>query len=90
LPPSFEMLKARLTARGTDTAEDLKRRLDGAPGEVEKYKYFQYVILNDDINRASAQLGAVIYAERARRARQEVASREALANFARAGQNNKS
>jgi guanylate kinase len=90
LPPSFEMLKARLTARGTDTEEDLKRRLDGAPGEVEKYKYFQYVILNDDINRASAQLGAVIYAERARRARQEVASREALANFARAGQNNKS
>jgi guanylate kinase len=85
LPPSFELLKNRLTARGTDSPADLERRLRGAPAEVEQYKFFQYVILNDDINRASAQLAAVIYAERARRDRQEVNSREALADFARAG-----
>ena len=85
LPPSFELLKNRLTARGTDSPADLERRLRGAPAEVEQYKFFDYVILNDDINRASAQLAAVIYAERARRDRQEVTSREALADFARAG-----
>lgn len=85
LPPSFELLKNRLTARGTDSPADLERRLRGAPAEVEQYRFFQYVILNDDINRASAQLAAVIYAERARRDRQEVNSREALADFARAG-----
>jgi guanylate kinase len=85
LPPSFDLLKNRLTARGTDSPADLERRLQGAPAEVEQYRNFQYVILNDDINRASAQLAAVIYAERARRERQELTSRDALADFAHAG-----
>ena len=85
LPPSFELLRNRLVARATDSAADLERRLQGAPGEVEQYRHFQYVILNDDINRASAQLAAVIYAERARRERQEVTASGALADFARVG-----
>jgi len=41
------------------------------------------VILNDDINRASAQLAAVIYAERARRERQAGRLKDTLADFAR-------
>jgi guanylate kinase len=85
LPPSFEMLRSRLVARGTDAEEDLQRRLRGAPAEVEQYRNFQYVILNDDISRASEQLAAVIYAERARRERQQESSKDALADFARAG-----
>ena len=85
LPPSFELLRNRLVARATDSAADLEKRLQGAPGEVEQYRHFQYVILNDDINRASAQLASVIYAERARRERQEVSARGALADFARVG-----
>lgn len=85
LPPSFELLQNRLVARGTDSPEALKKRLRGAPAEVEQYRNFQYVILNDDINRASAQLAAVIYAERARRERQEITSSPALEDFARAG-----
>src|SRR5437870_5078682 len=82
LPPSFELLRNRLAARGTDSPTDLERRLRGAPLEVEQYRYFQYVILNDDINRASAQLASVIYAERARRERQEIRLKETLADFA--------
>jgi len=82
LPPSFELLCNRLAARGTDSPTDLERRLRGAPLEVEQYRYFQYVILNDDINRASAQLASVIYAERARRERQEIRLKETLADFA--------
>jgi guanylate kinase len=81
LPPSFELLRNRLVARATDSAADLQRRLTGAPGEVAQYRHFDYVILNDDINRASQQLAAVIYAERARRERQEVTLREALEDF---------
>ena len=81
LPPSFELLRERLLARGTDSAADLEKRLRGAPLEVEQYKFFQYVILNDDINRASQQLAAVIYAERARRERQETSLRDALEDF---------
>jgi len=83
LPPSFEVLRQRLIARGTDSPADLERRLRGAPAEVEQYKDFQYVILNDDINRASAQLAAVIYAERARRERQAGRLKDTLADFAR-------
>ena len=81
LPPSFELLRERLLARGTDSAEALEKRMRGAPSEVEQYRHFQYVILNDDINRASQQLGSVIYAERARRERQEVNLRSVLEDF---------
>ncbi len=81
LPPSFELLRQRLVKRGTDSAADLEKRLRGAPAEVEQQKNFQYVILNDDINRASQQLAAVISAERARQQRQEVRLKDTLADF---------
>jgi guanylate kinase len=81
LPPSFELLRNRLVARATDSAADLERRLQGAPAEVAQYKHFDYVILNDDINRASQQLASVIYAERARRERQQVTLRDSLNDF---------
>src|SRR5882724_2282161 len=81
LPPSFELLRQRLVTRGTDSAAELEKRLKGAPAEVRQDKDFQYVILNDDINRASQQLAAVISAERARQERQEVLLKETLADF---------
>ena len=81
VPPSFELLRDRLVARATDSAADLARRLKGAPAEVAQYKLFDYVILNDDINRASQQLAAVIHAERARRERQQIALQDVLENF---------
>jgi guanylate kinase len=81
LPPSFELLRNRLVARATDSAADLERRLKGAPAEVAQYEHFDYVILNDDINRASQQLAAVIHAERARRERQKITLRDALEDF---------
>src|SRR5262245_14526259 len=81
LPPSAELLRDRLVARGTDSAAALETRLRGAASEVEQYRHFEYVILNDDINRASQQLAAVIYAERARRERQELSLRDALEDF---------
>ncbi len=81
LPPSFELLRHRLVARGTDSTESLQRRLRGAPTEVEQHTNFDYVILNDDINRASQHLAAVIYAERARRERQEPRLKATLADF---------
>src|SRR6266704_1353710 len=53
-----------LIARGTDSPEDLQRRLTGAPAEVEQYKEFEYVILNDDVECAANKLAAIITAER--------------------------
>lgn len=81
LPPSFELLRQRLLSRGTDSPADLDRRLRGAPGEVEQHKNFQYLILNDDINRASQQLASVIYAERARLERQEARLKATFTDF---------
>ncbi|HJX91261.1 MAG TPA: guanylate kinase [Pyrinomonadaceae bacterium] len=70
LPPSLETLRERLLARGTDTPESLTLRLRNAPKELSQYSTFDYVILNDDVDRATSQLAAIISAERARRSRQ--------------------
>jgi len=71
LPPSFEVLRQRLQARGTDSLEELDLRMRNAPRELEHYSAFQYVIVNDDADRAAGDLVAIIHAERARLSRQE-------------------
>jgi guanylate kinase len=81
LPPTFEILRVRLEARGSERADDLALRLRNSRGEVEHYREFQYVIINDDADRAAAQLAAIIYAERARVERQEEAAQRVLASF---------
>lgn len=81
LPPSFEILSERLTARGSEKPSDLVLRLGNARQEVEAYRRFDYIIINDDADRAGAQLASVIYAERARRERQEEAARCVLETF---------
>jgi len=84
LPPSFEVLRARLSARMTERQDELELRLANARGEVEQYRHFDYVVLNDEVERAAAQLSGIVLAERARRARQEWVARRVLATFAAA------
>ena len=81
LPPSYEVLKQRLIARGTDTPEELEVRLRNAPDELRQFSCFDYVIINDDIDRAAGQLAAIIHAERARCARREEIVKEVIENF---------
>lgn len=81
LPPSYEVLKERLITRGTDSAEELEVRLHNAPEELRQYSAFDYVIFNDEVDRASAQLASIIYAERARCVRQENLVREVIEKF---------
>jgi guanylate kinase len=81
LPPSYEVLKNRLIARGTDTPEELDVRLRNAPKELRQYSAFDYVIINDEVGRAAAQLASIIYAERANRVRQEKLVREVIEKF---------
>jgi guanylate kinase len=71
LPPSFEVLKQRLKARGTDSLEELDLRMRNAPRELEHYSAFQYLIINQDADRAADDLRAIIQAERTRLSRQE-------------------
>lgn len=81
LPPSYEVLRQRLAGRRTEDADALALRLRNARGEVEHYRDFDYVVLNDEADRAAAQLAAIVHAERARRARQEQLVRRVLATF---------
>ncbi|HLM02499.1 MAG TPA: guanylate kinase [Pyrinomonadaceae bacterium] len=70
LPPSFEVLRERLTARRTEAAADLQIRLQNSKSEVGRWKEFDYVIINDEITSASQDLAAVFLAERLKRGRQ--------------------
>ncbi len=81
LPPSYEVLRERLLRRSTDAEEDVMLRLRNAAAEVSHYREFDYVIVNDEAERAGAQLSAIVYAERARRERQEWAARRIVATF---------
>jgi guanylate kinase len=81
LPPSFEVLKARLTARATENRDDLELRLSNSFSEVMQYKNFDYVIINDLLPVASDSLAAVIIAERQKLDRQDDAIRDILNSF---------
>jgi guanylate kinase len=81
LPPSFEILRDRLAGRGSERPEDLELRLKNSRGEVEHYREFQYLVINDDAESAAGLLASIIYAERARRERQEEVARRVLATF---------
>ena len=81
LPPSYEVLRQRLIARGTDSPEELKVRLRNAPEELKHYSAFDYVIINNEIERAVGQLASIIDAERARCMRQESLVSEVIEKF---------
>lgn len=81
LPPSFEHLRNRLHSRGSESSADVEARLVKARVEVDSYKDFDYVIINDDAERAGVQLASIVYAERARRSRQERIVSAVLGSF---------
>lgn len=66
LPPSFAQLEARLRARRTDRPEEIARRLARAREEMAAYPSYDYVVVNDDVERAVTVLCAIITAERSR------------------------
>jgi len=69
LPPSMKELKSRLRRRAEDTPEVIERRLDNARVEVEHWRDYDYVVVNDDLNRAFAEVRSIVVAERLRRDR---------------------
>jgi guanylate kinase len=81
LPPSFDVLRYRLTARGTEQPADLQMRLQNAFTEVAHYEQFDYIVINNDLDFASDQIAAIISAERQRPNRQTDAVRVILNSF---------
>ena len=70
LPPSMEELRARLVRRAEDTSDTIDRRLANSLREIERWVDYDYVIVNDDLDRSFTSLKAILAAERLRRDRQ--------------------
>ncbi len=59
-PPSLEALESRLRGRGSENEEQLALRLGAARSELANYKLYDYVVVNDDLEQATADLAAVL------------------------------
>ena len=77
LPPSMAELRRRLDGRGSDDAQSRQRRFDKAREEIGHYPFFDYMIVNDELQRALAELRGIVLAEGCRR-RRLAAKAEAL------------
>jgi guanylate kinase len=64
-PPSRGELERRLRSRGTESDASIEERLAKAAGELEQRDLFDHAIVNDDVERASSQVAAIIEASRA-------------------------
>ena len=69
LPPSMQELRGRLERRAEDSAATIDKRLENAKREIERWRLYDYVVVNDDLQRAYRQVVAILEAERARAAR---------------------
>jgi guanylate kinase len=84
LPPSYEDLVRRLRGRGLDDPEQIARRLAVSLWEIRRYDSYQYVIVNDDVERAGRALAAIVLEKRQRKSRQRSRIERVVADFQRA------
>jgi guanylate kinase len=70
LPPSRAELERRLKSRAEDAPAVVARRMAEADNEISRWSEYDYVIINDDVQKAQAQLEAIVAAERLNRQRQ--------------------
>ena len=81
LPPSMRELKARLDRRAEDSTTQIASRLENARKEIARWRQYDYVLINDDLQRAYSQILAIIAAERLRRPRVEKGVEEFVAGL---------
>lgn len=65
-PPDLETLEKRLTGRATDSAEQVSQRLAKAQSELQNFRSYDFLVVNDDLEKASSDLLAVFRAARTR------------------------
>jgi guanylate kinase len=82
LPPSRQELERRLRSRGQDADEEIKRRLSKAHDEIlESEKFYDFCVVNDDVERAGKEAQAIVIALRCSSARRRDRVRQVLASF---------
>lgn len=70
LPPSIGALEQRLSSRAQDSTETIAKRMSKAIAEISHWAEYDYVLINDDLDRCYAQIGTIVDAERLRLSRQ--------------------
>tara|TARA_X000000950_G_scaffold278046_1_gene368386 strand:+ start:2613 stop:3269 length:657 start_codon:yes stop_codon:yes gene_type:complete len=70
LPPSRAALQARLESRAQDSDEVVAARMAKASDEISHYREYDYIVVNDDLDRSVTSVRAILAAERLRRGRQ--------------------
>jgi guanylate kinase len=63
LPPSIEELRLRLQKRNSDSASEIERRLAEAQKEISKSDKYDYIIINDDLNKSVAEISSILSKE---------------------------
>jgi guanylate kinase len=83
LPPSMDELRARLERRAEDAPDVIAKRLENARNEIERWKMYDYVVVNDDLQRALGEVKAILIAERVRRTRSQDAIEDYIGKLLR-------
>jgi guanylate kinase len=82
LPPSRQELERRLRSRGQNSDEDIVRRLQKARDEIAEFgKYYDYCVMNEDVERAGREVQAIVTALRCTKARRQALVEKLLASF---------
>jgi len=82
LPPSREELERRLRGRGQDSDDEISRRLAKARDEIAAFgKYYDYCVVNEDVERAGREAQAIVIALRCTSARRRARVERLLASF---------
>lgn len=85
LPPGRSVLRERLSKRGTESVQDVERRLALAADEVRKSPLYDFVVINDDFETAYDELRSIVVADRSRQIRRARRVRAVVSAFDAAG-----
>jgi guanylate kinase len=64
LPPSFEELRKRITGRGTEKEDIIEIRMERAKKEIELLNRYDYIVINDELEKAFADINSILIAEK--------------------------
>jgi len=81
VPPSRADVEQRIRARGQDSEDEIRRRLERSRQEILKYGSYDFAVINDDLERAGREVQAIALASRCLMSRKEERIREILKSF---------
>jgi len=81
MPPSYDELKNRITNRGNEDSASIEKRLRIAKEEIKCYKNYDYIIINDEVDKAVEELSSIIISERCAKRKNSEEVKRIIATF---------